>query len=101
MRVHFRTADGGVRAVTPAALPPHDTAFALTVHKSQGSEFDHAALVLPAGKSRVLARELLYTAITRARKTVRIVGTREVLAQAIAMPTRRDSGLFARMREAP
>jgi exodeoxyribonuclease V alpha subunit len=101
MRVHFRTADGGVRAVTPAALPPHDTAFALTVHKSQGSEFDHAALVLPAAKSRVLARELLYTAITRARKTVRIVGTREVLAQAIAMPTRRDSGLFARMREAP
>ncbi len=100
MRVYFRTADGGVRSVSPAALPPHDTAFALTVHKSQGSEFDHAALVLPAARSRVLARELVYTAITRARKTVRIVGTREVLAQAIATPTRRDSGLFARMREA-
>ncbi|RDU96979.1 AAA family ATPase [Trinickia dinghuensis] len=99
LRVYFRTADGGVRAVTPAALPPHDTAFALTVHKSQGSEFDHAALVLPASESRVLARELVYTAITRARKTVRIVGAREVLAQAIATPTRRDSGLFARMRE--
>jgi exodeoxyribonuclease V alpha subunit len=100
LRVYFRTADGGLRAVTPAALPPHDTAFALTVHKSQGSEFDHAALILPASKSRVLARELVYTAITRARKTVRIVGGREVLAQAIATPTRRDSGLFARMREA-
>lgn len=100
LRVYFRTADGGVRALTPAALPPHDTAFALTVHKSQGSEFDHAALVLPAAKSRVLARELVYTAITRARKTVRIVGAREVLAQAIATPTRRDSGLFARMQEA-
>lgn len=99
LRVYFRTADGGVRAVTPAALPPHDTAFALTVHKSQGSEFDHAALVLPASKSRVLARELVYTAITRARKTVRIVGARDVLAAAIATPTRRDSGLFARMRE--
>ncbi|MGG1944114.1 AAA family ATPase [Trinickia sp. NRRL B-1857] len=100
LRVYFRTADGGVRAVTPAALPPHDTAFALTVHKSQGSEFDHAALILPASKSRVLARELVYTAITRARKTVRIVGARDVLAEAIATPTRRDSGLFARMQEA-
>ncbi|MGN6229994.1 MAG: AAA family ATPase [Trinickia sp.] len=99
LRVHFRTADGGVRAVTPAALPPHDTAFALTVHKSQGSEFDHAALVLPASQRRVLARELVYTAITRARKTIRIVGARDVLAAALATPTRRDSGLFARMRE--
>ncbi len=99
LRVYFRTADGGVRAVAPAALPPHDTAFALTVHKSQGSEFDHAALVLPASGSRVLTRELVYTAVTRARKTVRVIGARDVLAQAIAAPTRRDSGLVARMQE--
>lgn len=99
LRVHFRTADGGVRAVAPAALPPHDTAFALTVHKSQGSEFDHAALVLPSSTSRVLTRELVYTAVTRARETVRVVGAREVLADAIAAPTRRDSGLFARIGE--
>lgn len=99
LRVYFRNADGGVRAVTPAALPPHDSAFALTVHKSQGSEFDHAALVLPATSSRVLTRELIYTAVTRARKTVRVVGARDVLADAIATPTRRDSGLLARMQE--
>lgn len=99
LRVFFRTADGGVRGIAPAALPPHDTAFALTVHKAQGSEFDHAALVLPASTSRVLTRELVYTAVTRARKTVRIVGAREVLAEAIAAPTRRDSGLLARMQE--
>jgi exodeoxyribonuclease V alpha subunit len=99
LRVYFRTADGGSRAIAPAALPPHDTAFALTVHKSQGSEFDHAALVLPAATNRVLTRELIYTAVTRARKTVRVVGAREVLADAIAAPTRRDSGLFARMQE--
>ncbi|HVW51668.1 MAG TPA: AAA family ATPase [Trinickia sp.] len=99
LRVFFRTADGSVRGVAPAALPPHDTAFALTVHKSQGSEFDHAALVLPASTSRVLTRELVYTAVTRARKTVRVVGAREVLAEAIAAPTRRDSGLLARMQE--
>ena len=100
LRVYFRTADGAVRAVTPAALPPHDTAFALTVHKSQGSEFDAAALVLPATLSRVLSRELVYTAITRARRTVRIVGASAVLAAAIATPTRRDSGLATRMVEA-
>jgi len=99
LRVYFRTADGGSRAIAPAALPPHDTAFALTVHKSQGSEFDHAALVLPAAMNRVLTRELVYTAVTRARKTVRVIGAREVLADAIAAPTRRDSGLFARMEE--
>ncbi|MGN6316254.1 AAA family ATPase [Trinickia sp.] len=99
LRVYFRTADGGMRAVTPAALPPHDPAFALTVHKSQGSEFDHAALLLPAASGRVLTRELVYTAVTRARKTVRVVGSREVLADAIATPTRRDSGLLARMQE--
>jgi exodeoxyribonuclease V alpha subunit len=100
LRVYFRTADGGFRAVSPAALPPCDTAFALTVHKSQGSEFDEAALVLPASASRVLSRELVYTAVTRARVSVRLVGARAMLADAIAMAGARDSGLAARMAEA-
>ncbi|RZF31367.1 DUF2075 domain-containing protein [Paraburkholderia sp. UYCP14C] len=100
LRVYFRTGDGGVRAVSPAALPPHDTAFALTVHKSQGSEFEHAVLVLPSVFSRVLSRELVYTAITRARERVEVIGARAVLAQAIATPTQRDSGLAARIAEA-
>jgi exodeoxyribonuclease V alpha subunit len=56
--------------------------------------------VLPATTHRVLTRELVYTAVTRARKTVRVIGSREVFAGAIAAPTRRDSGLFARMQEA-
>jgi exodeoxyribonuclease V alpha subunit len=100
LRVYFRTGDGGLRAVSPAALPPHDTAFALTVHKSQGSEFEHAVLMLPSVFSRVLSRELVYTAITRARVRVEVVGARAVLAQAIATPTQRDSGLAARIAEA-
>jgi exodeoxyribonuclease V alpha subunit len=100
LRVYFRTGDGGLRAVSPAALPPHDTAFALTVHKSQGSEFEHAVLVLPAAFSRVLSRELVYTAITRARERVEVIGARAVLAQAIATPTQRDSGLDARIADA-
>src|SRR5258705_6270588 len=85
--VYFRTGDGSLRAVSPAALPPHDTAFALTVHKSQGSEFEHAALVLPSTFSRVLSRELVYTAITRARQRVEVIGSRAVLSQAVAAPT--------------
>jgi exodeoxyribonuclease V alpha subunit len=100
LRVCFRLADGSLRYVSPAALPPRDTAFALTVHKSQGSEFDHAALVLPGGPSRVLSRELIYTAITRARSRVDVTGSPSLFAQAVATPTRRDSGLAARIEEA-
>jgi exodeoxyribonuclease V alpha subunit len=93
-------ADASLRFVSPAALPPHDTAFALTVHKSQGSEFEHAALVLPATFNRVLSRELVYTAITRAKKRVDVIGSAAIFAQAVATPTRRDSGLAARIAEA-
>ncbi|SAK61155.1 exodeoxyribonuclease V subunit alpha [Caballeronia catudaia] len=98
LRVAFRTADGALRYVSPAALPPHDTAFALTVHKSQGSEFEHAALVLPGVFVRVLSRELVYTAITRAKRRIDVFGSAAIFAQAVREPTRRDSGLAARMR---
>ncbi|WP_250472021.1 AAA family ATPase [Caballeronia sp. GAFFF1] len=97
LRVAFRMADGSLRYVSPAALPPHDTAFALTVHKSQGSEFDEAALVLPGSFVRVLSRELVYTAITRAKRRIEVIGSAEVFAQAVDAPTRRDSGLASRM----
>ncbi|WP_250533665.1 AAA family ATPase [Caballeronia sp. AZ10_KS36] len=98
LRVAFRMADGSLRYVSPAALPPHDTAFALTVHKSQGSEFDEAALVLPGSFVRVLSRELVYTAITRAKRRIELIGSADIFAQAVDAPTRRDSGLAARMR---
>lgn len=100
LRVWFRGADASLRTISPAALPPHDTAFALTVHKSQGSEFEHAVLVLPSEFGRVLSRELVYTAITRARSRVDVIGGANVLAQAVMTPTRRDSGLAARIKEA-
>ena len=100
MHVCFRMADGTLRTLSPAALPPHDTAFALTVHKSQGSEFDHAALVLPSAFGRMLSRELVYTAITRARSRVDVIGSAAVFAQAVGTPTRRDSGLATRIVEA-
>jgi exodeoxyribonuclease V alpha subunit len=99
LMVHFPTAQGDFRAVAPLRLPPHDTAFALTVHKSQGSEFDAVLLLLPAQRSRVLGRELLYTGITRARQRVWLAAGAEVLAAAMASTAQRHSGLLARLRE--
>ncbi|PPB81956.1 MULTISPECIES: AAA family ATPase [Mycetohabitans] len=100
LRVVFEQGAEQRRSVSPAMLPSHDTAFALTVHKSQGSEFERAALVLPPTFSRALSRELIYTAVTRARAQIAIIGTHAVLAQSIGTPTRRDTGLSARLRYA-
>ena len=98
--VCFPDRDGSFRAVAPLRLPEHETAFATTVHKAQGSEFDAVLLMLPAVPTRVVTRELLYTAVTRARARVTIVGGAGVLGRAIDSPTRRYSGLVARLREA-
>ncbi len=99
LQVHFPAA-GRWRALPPARLPAHETAFALTVHKSQGSEFDEVMLLLPATRSRVLSRELLYTGVTRARQRLLLCGGAQVLQAAIESPTERHSGLLARLREA-
>jgi exodeoxyribonuclease V alpha subunit len=82
-----------VRAVSPGRLPGHNLAYALTVHKSQGSEFDKVLLVLPDRASRVLTRELLYTAITRARSEVHIIGKPDVLRVGVKTRLKRASGL--------
>lgn len=86
--------DHGLRRVPVSMLPPHEKVYAMTVHKSQGSEFNRIALVLPERESPVLTRELLYTAITRAKSSVTIFGTREVLNAGINNPTIRRSGLM-------
>lgn len=93
LRVWFVSADGGWRTVAPSRLPAHETVFATTVHKAQGSEFDEVAVVLPPEVSPVVTRELLYTAVTRARLRVTIYGSREVVAAAIRSRTARLSGL--------
>ncbi|BCX81446.1 exodeoxyribonuclease V alpha subunit [Methylomarinovum caldicuralii] len=81
------------RRLSPARLPAHQTVFAMTVHKSQGSEFDCVLLVLPTQPSEVLSRELVYTAFTRAKVAVRCWSPPEVLRHAIARTTRRSGGL--------
>lgn len=74
-------------------LPPHETAYAMTVHKSQGSEFDDVVLVLPDQDFPVLTRELIYTAVTRARRNVMIWAIEPILRNTIARKTERTSGL--------
>jgi exodeoxyribonuclease V alpha subunit len=93
-------APGGHRPVAPVRLPAHQTAYAMTVHKSQGSEFDAVLVLLPARPSRLLTRELLYTGITRARQRVALAAGADVLSAAIAQPTLRHTGLLARLAAA-
>ncbi len=88
-----------LRLVSPARLGEVATAFAITVHKSQGSEFDHTALVLPGEISAVLTRELLYTGITRARQQFTLLGSASIVQHAIEQRTRRFSGLAERLME--
>ena len=100
MRVWFPMPDGTIKSVQPSRLPEHDTAWAMTVHKSQGSEFTHAALVLPTQIVPVVSRELVYTAITRAKARLSMYADKNLLMQAIATRTERRSGLsviFAEM----
>ena len=98
--VWFENPEGGLRHLSSLRLPPFEAAFALTVHKSQGSEFDRVLLVLPDYLSEVLTRELLYTAVTRARSTIEIWGTEEVFRQTVERRTLRRSGLGERLAAA-
>ena len=98
--VWFPMAAGGYRPVLPVRLPQHETAFATTVHKTQGAEFDDVLLLLPARPSRVVTRELVYTAVTRSRRRATIAGGAAVFEAALATPTQRASGLLARIAEA-
>ena len=88
---------GETRRIPISRLEDVATVHALTVHKSQGSEYEHAIVVLPAAASRIATRELLYTGITRARRRVTVVGSREVVEAAINRPIRRASGLEGRL----
>ena len=86
------------RGFHPGALPAHESAFAMTVHKAQGSEFDEVWLQLPRRDNRVLSRELIYTGMTRARQSLHVLGNAEVLEAALARHASRLSGLAARLQ---
>jgi exodeoxyribonuclease V alpha subunit len=88
---------GEIVEFSPSRLSAVDTVYAMTVHKSQGSQFGAAAVLLPEATSQLLTRELLYTAVTRARERLMLVGTEEVVRAAIARPVARASGLRWRL----
>jgi exodeoxyribonuclease V alpha subunit len=101
------TGEGGINAafdrgndiarIRPGRLESVDTVYAMTVHKSQGSQFDTAAVLLPPPTSPILTRELLYTAVTRARKRLVVVGSKDSLSAAVSRPIARASGLQRRL----
>lgn len=95
-KVYFRDEET-IRGIAPGRLPDHDTAFVLTVHKSQGSEFDELLFVLPHKPSKVLNRELIYTATTRARTKISVLGNRTILRKGVEKKLRRSSGLRPRI----
>ena len=93
-------ADGeaaGGRAVATTRLSDVSTAHAMTVHRSQGSQFEEVTVVLPEPGSHLLTRELLYTAVTRARRVVRLVGSEEAVRAAVTRRAQRATGLARRL----
>jgi exodeoxyribonuclease V alpha subunit len=89
---------GSPLVVEPSVLADVQTAYAMTIHRSQGSQYGSVSVILPDSQSRLLTRELLYTAITRAQQQVRIVGTPEVVAAAVSRQVQRASGLRLRLQ---
>ena len=94
----FDASGSGYRDFAPAALPAHESAFALTIHKSQGSEYQHVAVLLPPEyEHRILSRQLLYTALSRARASIEIWATQASLERAVLTPVTRAGGLADRL----
>jgi exodeoxyribonuclease V alpha subunit len=98
LRVFFPVAQGFTSFI-PARLPRHETCYAMTVHKSQGSEFGHTVLVLPEEPCPVLSRELFYTALTRAKERVTLIGVSDTVRQTVLHLSKRDSGLEILMNQ--
>lgn len=92
LKAFFRGTDE-IRQLLPRRLPAHETAYAVTIHKSQGSEFEHVLMIIPPGSNPVVSRELVYTGITRASKKVEIWCAQSSLESAVRNSTTRTSGL--------
>lgn len=98
IKVYFELPDGSVKAVLPSRIPEHDTAYAMTIHKSQGSEFPTTVMILPSAYSPILTKEIIYTGVTRARNKLVIVADNTVLLKGVKKKTKRLSGLQYRLK---
>ncbi|MEZ5673562.1 MAG: ATP-binding domain-containing protein [Thiotrichaceae bacterium] len=94
LMAYFPDGHGGIRVFAPQRLPEHETVYAMTIHKSQGSEFDNVLMLLPNQLSALLTRELIYTGLTRAKQNIEIWATTETFEQAIRRKIYRHSGLY-------
>ena len=95
--VYFPARDTPTKRVSAARLAHSETALALTIHKSQGSEFKQVAVVLPKEESPILTRQLLYTGITRAKKQIQLWALKPILLKTIEQETKRASGLHLKV----
>lgn len=93
LKVYFEMPDGEVKGFLTCRIPDHETAFAMTIHKSQGSEFSNTFMVLPVDYSPIITRELVYTGITRAKNYLHLYAHKQTLTMGIAIKTERASGL--------
>lgn len=94
IQAYFPSVDAQPLCFWPQRLPEHETAYALTIHKSQGSEFDELLIILPDNAAWVLTRELIYTAVTRARRRLTIWGSEQVFKTAVSKQVHRTSGII-------
>ncbi len=97
LRAWFQGPNNTPRSLVEARLPAHETVFAMTIHKSQGSQFDHVLLLLPARDSEFVTRELVYTGLTRAKERAHLAGSADVLRASLKRRVQRASGLRERL----
>ncbi len=84
-------------SISPSRLSDYESAYAITIHKSQGSEFEDVAIILPETDSNVLSKEILYTAVTRARKNTLVVGNKDIIEKTVKRSVNRQSGVKAKI----
>ena len=94
LRVYFRGEHGDLKSINPRRMPEHQTAFAMTVHKCQGSEFDNTLMILPDQDSPVLSRELIYTGCSRARQRLTLLAPAGIIETAVTRTIQRTTGLI-------
>ena len=96
----FKNPDKTIKQYRTSDLPGYDTAFAITIHKSQGAEFDSILMMIPDRISPVITRQLLYTGVTRARQKVIIIGKMEIIKAAVGLNVERNSGIGKYLKKA-
>jgi exodeoxyribonuclease V alpha subunit len=98
LMVFFQDANGQIKKQLPSRLPACETVFAMTIHKSQGSEFEEVLLVLPDTLNPVLTKELLYTGITRAKKTITLSANKAIFTATVNQKIERVTGLIDKFK---